>query len=133
MKIYKSKFDWWLLIPFLIPVYFGITSILSHNKMGWIVVVLTIAFVVFIYRSTYYILENNDLIIRSMFTVHEKIDVATIKKIYKTKNPLSSPALSLDRIAIVYNKYDEILISPIDKKQFIDEILAINSNIEVKV
>lgn len=54
-----------------------------------------------------------------MFIVYEKISVATFKKIYNTKNTLNSPALSLDRIAIVYNKFDEILISPIDKKQFL--------------
>ena len=71
------------------------------------------------YSSTYYIIENNKLIVRSMFIVYEKISVATFKKIYNTKNTLNSPALSLDRIAIVYNKFDEILISPIDKKQFL--------------
>ena len=133
MKIYKSKIDLWLLIPFLIPIYFGITNLTSNNRMGWIIIVATIAFVVFMYRSTYYIIENSKLIVRSMFIVHEKIDISTIKKIYKTKNPLSSPALSLDRIAIVYNKFDEILISPIDKRQFVDDLLKINSEIKIEI
>ena len=60
-----------------------------------------------------------------------KIDIHSIKKVYRTNNPLSSPALSLDRIAIVYNKYDEILISPKDRSAFIAELLSINPNIEV--
>jgi hypothetical protein len=60
-----------------------------------------------------------------------KIDIHSIKKVYRTNNPLSSPALSLDRIAIVYNKYDEILISPKDRSAFIAELLSINPAIEV--
>ena len=58
-----------------------------------------------------------------------KVEIQSIKRIYKTRNPLSSPALSLDRIAIVYNKYDEVLISPKDKKEFIEELLKINPDI----
>ncbi|WNM20060.1 PH domain-containing protein [Flavobacterium capsici] len=132
MKIYKSKIDWWLIIPFLIPIYFGIIEVLKHNKSGWLVIVATVAFVVFMYRSTYYIIENNTLTVRSMFIVYEKIEISSIKKIYKTRNPLSSPALSLNRLAIVYNKYDEIMISPEEKVDFMDEILKLNPEISVK-
>jgi Bacterial PH domain len=46
---------------------------------------------------------------------------------------LSSPAASLDRIAIVYNKYDEIYISPKNREDFIKELLKINSDIIVDV
>lgn len=132
MKIFKSKIDWWLLLLFLIPIYFGMLEVLKHNKTGWIVIIGAIAFVVFMYRSTYYIIEDSFLVVRSMFIVYEKIEISSIKKIYKTKNPLSAPALSLDRMAIVYNKYDEILISPKDKTQFIEVILKINPYIEMK-
>ena len=62
-----------------------------------------------------------------------KIDIKTIRKVYATRNPLSSPALSINRIAIVYNKYDEVLISPKDRADFIDELLKVNPNIEVKL
>lgn len=62
-----------------------------------------------------------------------EIDILSIKRIYKTNNPLSSPALSLGRIAVVYNKYDEVLISPKLKKEFVDELLKINPNIVVDI
>ncbi|MCB0443641.1 MAG: PH domain-containing protein, partial [Flavobacterium sp.] len=62
-----------------------------------------------------------------------KIDIHSIKRIFKTNNPLSSPALSLDRIAIVYNKYDEVLISPKFKKEFVDVLLKINPSIIVEI
>ena len=64
--------------------------------------------------------------------LHTKIEISTIRKIYRTNNPLSSPALSLDRIAVVYNKFDEILISPKERNEFINELLKINPSIEVK-
>jgi hypothetical protein len=62
-----------------------------------------------------------------------KIDIHSIKRIYKTNNPLSSPALSLDRIAVVYNTYDEVLISPKLKKEFVEELLKINPTIIVEI
>jgi hypothetical protein len=133
MKVYKSKIDWWLLIPFLILVCFGFSLVLNYDKMGWVIIVSTIAFVVFMYISTSYVVVDSKLIVKSMFIVHEAIEISSIKKIYQTKNPLSSPALSIDRIALVYNKYDEILISPRKKAEFINELRKLNPNIEVMI
>jgi hypothetical protein len=39
----------------------------------------------------------------------------------------------LDRIAVVYNKFDEVLISPKEREAFVQELLKINPNIEVKL
>jgi hypothetical protein len=78
-------------------------------------------------KTVTYKIEGENLIIW-----HTKIEISTIRKIYRTNNPLSSPALSLDRIAIVYNKFDEILISPKERNEFINELLKINPSIEVK-
>ena len=41
--------------------------------------------------------------------------------------------MSLDRIAIVYNKFDEVLLSPKERDEFINELLKINPNIEIKL
>ena len=54
-------------------------------------------------------------------------------KLTETNNLLSSPATSIDRIEILYNKFDIILVSPKDKSEFIKNLTAINSNIEVKL
>ena len=69
----------------------------------------------------------------NLFVWRTKIDIKSIRKVYETRNPLSSPALSLDRIAIVYNKFDEVLISPVERDDFIQELLKVNPNIEVQV
>ena len=55
------------------------------------------------------------------------------KKIEKTNSILSSPALSLDRIAIKFNKFDEVYISPKEKQAFVDDLIKINPAIEIKL
>lgn len=127
MSVYKSKIDWWLIIVigvlFCYPIVEGIITkeyLMSLTFFG----LLSLIFLLF--KSIRYKIEGEQLTIWMT-----KIDIHSIKKIYHTHNPLSSPALSLDRIAIVYNKYDEVLISPKNKSAFIAELLKINPNIVV--
>ena len=68
-----------------------------------------------------------------MEVINEKIDIHKITKIENSNSIISSPALSLSRIKIKYNKYDEILISPKQKMEFASALKQINSNILVNV
>jgi len=52
-----------------------------------------------------------------------------IRKIEETNNPLSAPALSIDRLEIHFNKFDSLLISPKNKKDFIADLQQINPEI----
>ncbi|MBM6499463.1 PH domain-containing protein [Flavobacterium macrobrachii] len=104
MKIYKSKIDWWLGLPLLYPLFLSITSIIEGKWFGYLIFISILLLVVFISKSTKYIINENLLTIKSLFVVNTKIDISTIRKIEKTSSILSSPALSLDRIAIRYNK-----------------------------
>lgn len=133
MKIYKSKIDWWLGLPLLYPVFLSITSIIEGNWNGYLGMIAIVLFIVFISKSTNYIISENQLIVKSMFIVNVRIDILEIRKIEKTTSILSSPALSLDRIAIIYNKFDEVYISPKEKQDFLTDLLQINPNIEVKL
>ncbi len=101
--------------------------------IGYLGLFIIIFFVWITSYSTKYIVEGNQLIIKCMFIVNERIDIAKIRKIEKTNSILSSPALSLDRIAVRYNKFDEVYISPKEKQSFLNDLLQINPNIEVKV
>lgn len=128
MKIYKSKIDWWLII--LILILFGypiVDGILSKEYVLSLVFGLILIVFFFLSKTIQYKIDGENLVIWKT-----KIDIKTIRKIYKTNNPLSSPAMSLDRIAIVYNKFDEVLLSPKERDEFINELLKINPNIEVK-
>ncbi|WP_333876952.1 PH domain-containing protein [Flavobacterium sp.] len=129
MTVYKSKIDWWLIIVigglFCYPIVEGIRTkeyLMSLTFFG----LLSLIFLMF--KSIKYKIDGQLLIIWWV-----KIDIMKIKKIYSTNNPLSSPALSLDRIAVTYNTFDEILISPKNRAEFIAELLKINPNIVVEV
>lgn len=127
--VYKSKIDWWLIIVigvlFCYPIVEGIITkeyLMSLTFFG------LISLIFLLFKSIQYKIEGQFLIIW-----RTKIDILKIKKIYSTNNPLSSPALSLDRIAVTYNKFDEVLISPKNRAEFIAELLKINPNIVVEV
>ena len=129
MKVYKSKIDWWLII--LIGALFGypiIEGIISKDYLMSLVFFGLVVLIFLMFWSIQYKIVGEQL---KVWTT--KIDIHSIKKVYRTNNPLSSPALSLDRIAIVYNKYDEIYISPKNREDFIKELLKINSDIIVDV
>lgn len=127
MSVYKSKVDWWLILLIGgILCYPIVDGIMTQEYVLSLVFVGLSLLVFLMFRTVKYKIDGPYLRIWTT-----KIDIHSIKKVYRTNNPLSSPALSLDRIAIVYNKYDEILISPKDRSAFIAELLSINPTIEV--
>lgn len=53
-----------------------------------------------------------------------QVPIAGITGITPTSNPLSSPALSLDRLRIDYGRGKSLMISPKNKEQFIRDLEA---------
>ena len=75
-------------------------------------------------RSTYYVIERDTLTIRSV-GITWRVPIRSITSITPTRNPASSPALSLDRLRIDYSgKF--ILVSPENRRGFIEALRAIN-------
>lgn len=129
MKIYRSKIDWWLMLIVFLPFVFILVKATIDREIEMVITGLVlISLVLLLLWTIKYKIDGPILTV--WFT---KIEIKNIKKIYKTRNPLSSPALSIDRIGIVYNKFDEVLISPEDKVQFVEDLLKINPDIEVKI
>ncbi|RYC66604.1 hypothetical protein EQG79_28845 [Spirosoma sordidisoli] len=87
--------------------------------------------VLHLFSTTCYKLDKNTIHIQAGFFFHQALPIPSIKKISETRNPISSPALSLDRLQIVYNRFDSVLISPADKMDFIAELLHRKPDIEV--
>lgn len=133
MKIYKSKISIgltaFLLILFTFIGYEMFSE--SFNFLAVIFFIVPILFCIYVFISIKYTITDSNLNIKAGFLVNWDIDIATIQKISETNNIMSSPAASLDRLEIIYNKYNSIIISPQRKKQFISDLLAINPNIEV--
>lgn len=133
MKVYKSKIDWWLGLFLVYPIFMSIKNILEGNLYGLIGLSVVVGLILIFSKTTRYIIIENQLIVKSTWIVNERIGISKITKFEKSNSVLSSPALSLDRLSVRYNKYDEVLISPKEKKAFIDELLKANPNIEILV
>lgn len=129
---FRSKIDWWLLLIFVVitaniifktyqEVHHSSISTNFSHLMIYSLVILVIWLPIF---STYYVVETNILVIKSLI-FRWKINIDDIIQIEPTHNPLSSPALSLDRLKISYMKNGRIakvMISPKDKEGFLNTL-----------
>lgn len=129
---FRSKIDWWLLLIFVVitaNIIFKTYQEVHHSSIGTnfshlIIYSLVIVVIWFPIFSTYYVVENSTLVIKSL-VFRWKINIDDIIQIEPTYNPLSSPALSLDRLKISYMKNGRIakvMISPKDKEGFLNTL-----------
>lgn len=129
---FESKKDLWLGLFIWGSMIFGL--VITIKDGNWIAIISMVVALMFVaalwFGIVYYIVDDILEIKVGPFT--SKIPVKDIKSIKNTRNPISSAALSLDRIQITYGNSRVALISPKDKEEFIKELLKINNNISVK-
>ncbi len=132
MKKYTSKIGAGIVLFIAIALGGSSTFMIINEAWPGIIINLFVAGLLsYVFMTTYYVIDNHDLIIKCGFFINMKISIDTIIKIKETHNPISSPAASLDRIAIYYNDKQSVMISPKDKMDFINHLLQINEKIEV--
>lgn len=134
MKTYKSKIGLELIIPvFILLSVVGSLNAYAESWPGLVVVICVALFIMHMFLTTYYQLNGEQLIIRCGFIINKTLAIRSITKIEETNNPASSPATSLDRLEIYYNKFDSVIISPKDKQGFITDLKTINPAIVVRL
>jgi hypothetical protein len=134
-KVYRSKIDWWLGLVISV----GVLVILSSSvallvnppqddvPAIWIALAMLLmaAFMVWILFSVRYTVTATDLLVRAAF-LRWRVPLDQITEVYPTHNPLSSPALSLDRLRVNYKRPSRrtwwVMISPKEKEQFLDDL-----------
>lgn len=118
-----------LILVILLPIFYFIVT--DFKIGGFIMVIFIILFFIYLFKNTFYLINksSNQLIVKSGFLVNIPIEIEKIKEIKSSKSLISSPALSIHRIEILYNTYDSVLISPKDLEKFIQELQQINPNI----
>jgi PH (Pleckstrin Homology) domain-containing protein len=132
---FESKRDAWIVLllrvmPIVVLAVVVLAWYQEHRNMRGPIIgaVLLIAFEVFFFesvmRTTYYVVDGGTLVIRSSF-ITWRVPIASIRSITPTRSALSSPALSLDRLRIEYGS-KAILVSPEDKRRFIETLRSIN-------
>jgi hypothetical protein len=121
--IYPTAVSWWLWIP-IYTLIIGQGIFLMNETSPWFLVfhiVLAVA-IFFWVRSIRYTLSEESLEIYMGLGMKRKIPLASIRKVALSNNPISSPAASLQRIAIHYDRWGYILISPKNREAFIEEL-----------
>ncbi|RXK80734.1 PH domain-containing protein [Filimonas effusa] len=129
---YTSKISLGLWIP-VFTAWCGVIALMIIQRV-WVMVPLMLLGAAFSAYCTFtirYVIDDGNLTITWAFW-KQIVKIDSIRKIKETNNPLSSPAASFDRLEILYNKYDTVMISPNDKESFIHQLTAINTNIQVQ-
>jgi hypothetical protein len=132
---FESKRDLWIVLllralPIAILIAIGVSWVHRTGDVrgplagALIVIALEVFLFEPIFRSTYYVIDGATLVIRSSFLTW-RVPIAEITRVTPTRNPLSSPALSLDRLQIEYGR-KLILVSPEEKERFIEALRAVN-------
>lgn len=142
MRFYSKKgpimtiIIWGLILVLLGSIIFVLINGVddSDSLFCLIIIMITFVLITWLWVNTYYEITNNEKlkIITGPFK-YANIDIKAIKAIESTKNIISSPALSMDRIEIQYNKWHTIIISPKDKVRFIEMLKEINPEIKTNI
>lgn len=136
MKIYRSKIDCWLAVMISgITILPALPLVISGEDI-WVVVLLAFiaALELAVVTGFRYVIDGSKLIVKALYVINSgTYDIGNIVEITPTRTILSSPAASLDRIAIsLSNSRTPLVISPVDKDAFILALTAINPDIRVK-
>jgi len=129
VRWFRSAVDWWLAVILVVLPFTQVWALLSALRSGESESVVATAFGCALVAAIYgllvfpmrYGIAGEQLIIR-FGVVRRRIRLADIREVYPTHNPLSSPALSLDRLAIrTGNGMTGIsLVSPSNRSEFLE-------------
>lgn len=126
--VFPSKVDWWVAVILYLAaatsLMAAIQLTLEGTLAGWGFALLTsllgVALPIWVLRSTRYELANDELKVWSG-PMRWTIPLCDIDSVTPTHNPLSSPALSIDRLRIDHRS-GRLMISPRDKQGFLNEL-----------
>jgi hypothetical protein len=127
---FRSKVDRWIFVLLIIVIIgqviaVGSAALQADDPLATTGMILAMVGVVglmfWLLVGTHYTVERGIIrIVSGPF--RWKVPVDDITSVTATRSPLSSPALSLDRICIRYGKRRRIMISPADRDGFLKAI-----------
>jgi len=136
MKVFRSKIDWWVRLVLIAAVLteivvIGMIAMEGRDPVETTTVILVCILAIMLFAwvmfGTAYKVDRGILRITSG-PFRWKVPLDQIHSVEATKSPLSSPALSMDRIRIRYGKNRRVMVSPADKAGFLK---AIGQELEV--
>lgn len=132
MKVYKSKIGTGIVIFIVIVLGLSIYPMIQEGIWeGLLTIVLTAAFIAYVFLQTFYIIDGDILRVKCGFLMNRSYEISRIIKITETNNPISAPAASLDRLEISLDNGKSVIVSPKQKSGFIEELQRRNPKITV--
>ena len=132
-RTYKSKVDWWFHSGIVLVALGCVAAFLRTNvwaMLGMLILAMGIFHVLF---HTYYVITTDEtLVAHCSFFPEKKIAIADIEALEASSMPISSYALSLDRILIWTKGKPWMLISPENQTDFIKQLRKINPEIQLR-
>ena len=128
---YRTAIDWWLGLLIggceLLVLWMAIEPIVKSGKIHWttLLTALGLSIIILPLFGIKYVMYSEHLLVSMGFYGKERIRYADIVGVKKTHNPISSAAMSLNRIQIDYVEggvQRMALISPVKRKMFIKEL-----------
>lgn len=137
-KVYPSKKDIFvfIIICLIVSLASSIKAAMeSRTLLSWLITLLIVMGWMAMFLLLFpikYIIDGDNLLIRCGFQ-RKRISISQIIYVRRSHNLLASPALSVDRLEIVFKgKYtDSILISPRNRIDFVEDLKAINPDIDI--
>lgn len=127
---FVSKVDGWIIPVIVVAIAGTIWALIAVmiTETPWLiriavaaVTALVIVLLFSIFTRTHYTVAQGELrVVSGPF--RRTIPLSEITSIEPSRNPLSSPALSLDRLKVFYGKKKFVLISPADKAGFLSAV-----------
>ena len=130
---FKSEVDLWLwVIAALVVIISLVVSVRLFLKASlagcltaaWLMAI-GVGLPLWLFYTTHYVVKDEVVRIQSG-PFKWTIPIASINQVVETSNPLSSPALSLRRLKIVYDNNKSVMVSPKGRNEF---LVAIGQNV----
>ncbi|WP_100010844.1 PH domain-containing protein [Lentibacillus sediminis] len=129
---FRSRKDTWLTILIWGIALFGVAVPIAGGNIFGMLFILPLSLVLlWFWFQTGYKIEG-DLIRIKYGPIRMKVEIQKIIQIRKHRSIFAAPALSIHRLEINSGRFNIISISPENEKEFINEILKINPELEME-
>ena len=134
-KVFKSEIGFVVFLPLVLGVVMAAAIWFTQKQLlpGAGILLFLIVLTLLMLQTSYTVTGTGRLQIKCAAFYRLNIDIKSITKIEKTRSVLSSPALSLNRIEIFYNRFDTVILSPKQQDEFAGILKSINPAIEIKL
>ena len=128
---YRSKLDVWIVVVLGLAAaaaLYGCGVVLRSGEAVAMAIMLpvaafTLGLMAWVLFGTHYTLSRETLEIRSG-PFRWQVPIADIKDVRPVRSLLSAPALSTDRLEIVFGSHESVQISPRDRERFLEELAS---------